>query len=245
MEIKQSSSIRDYFMDENNLSNQIDIRQIIKEAFLLYKNNFQPFILVGLFYGFAGVVDGILYASFKLKPGGITFLLNILITSWASMVLVEMSSRAFQNKTIDLREAFMSPKQKYWNYVVVACTFFLLLTLGFLFFILPGIFFATIFIFADIVVILENRIFIDAFKRSAQLVSGLFGRVLLFSLLTALIILIPTLILGLLAATPYLKFAKALSVVATVFIAPFVISAQVRLYYAVKAIKKDEEVYDV
>ena len=228
-------------MNEIDLSSLIDVQKILKEAFLLYKKNFQAFIMIGLLYGFAGVIDGLLYTFFHLQPGGFTFLLNILVTSWASIILIEMSSRAFQNKDIDLQKAFFAPKPIYWNYVVVAASFFLILTLGFLFFILPGIFFATIFIFADIVVVLENRQFLDAFKRSAQLVSGLFWKILFFSLLMAVIILIPTILLGVVSALEHVKLAKTLSILTTVFVAPFIISAQVSLYYAVKAIQKNEE----
>ena len=77
------------------------------------------------------------------------------------------------------------------NYLAVYFSLYVLTGIGFILLIVPGLYLTTIFIFADIAVVLENKKYMDAFHRSMDLVKGCFWQVFLFLLSLVSLSLIP------------------------------------------------------
>ena len=224
-------------MDEN-----IDIKEIFQEAFGLYKNALQPLITLGLIYAIATEAGQVILKKLPFVSSGTQFIANMFISSFVSIALVYTASQIYQNKPVDLNQAFASIKGKYWNYVTVSIAFFLVVLLGVAFFIIPGAYFGTLFVFADLLVVLENKVFIEAFKRSADLVRGHFWQVFLFSLITAGL-MIPGVLLGSISFNG-INLGRMIQMCLMVFIVPFITMVQVGLYLHMKKLYESQGRYE-
>jgi len=211
----------------------VDIREIFQEAFVLYKGSLPLLVSLGLIYAIASEFGQVVFQNLPFQSPGLLFLMSMLISAFISVALIYAGAEIYQGKEIDLRQAFASVKEKYWNYVMVSIGFFVVVISGILFFVVPGAYFGTIFIFSNLLVILENKTFIEAFQRSADLVRGHFWRVFLFSLITACFLVIPGIILDTLKFSG-LNLGRIIQMCLMVFIIPYITMVQVGLYYRMK-----------
>lgn len=216
-------------MDDMNQGSTIILGDIFKKAFAIYKDGKHIFIPIGLVYGFANVFDGILLRILPNISNGVILFFNILITSVASMAIIYAGARIYQKKEVSLQESFLSIRGRYWLFVAVSSTAMIILGLGTLLFILPGLYFATIFVFSNLLVVIEDAKFTTSFQRSAQLVRGPFWRVLQFNLIFFLTFAIFALTIQSMA-----NLGQMLGVCFGVFILPFYALSEVCLYYKIK-----------
>ncbi len=210
----------------------LNIKKIFQEAFRLYKESLSLLMSLGLIYTIIIEFGQVVFQNLPSQSPGLLFLMNMFVSAFVSIALVYVASEIYQGKEIDLNKVFVIVKGKYWNYVTVSIAFLVVVVSGILFFVVPGAYFGTIFIFADLLVILENKIFVEAFKRSADLVRGHFLKVFLFSLVTACFLFIPN-AMGALRFNG-LNVGRIFQMCLMVFIIPYITMAQVGLYYQMK-----------
>ncbi|VAX37032.1 hypothetical protein MNBD_UNCLBAC01-1558 [hydrothermal vent metagenome] len=216
----------------------IDLLKIFKNAFKLYKSKFALLMTLGLAYALATQAGQMVFHKFNVQSPGTLSLLNIFISSFFSIALIHMSQCIYTKKDVDLNEAFAAVRGKYMNYVSVSISFLVLVLSGILFFVVPGAYFGTVFMFADLLVVLEDKKFIDAFKRSADLVRGNFLKIFLFSMISACVLLFPTLLLGTVNFNGF-NLGRVMQMCLMVFIIPYITMAQVGLYIQIKGMKEE------
>ncbi len=214
------------------------IAPILTNAMDLYKQHFRPLISLGLLFGLSQLIPGVLFGQKNSTFGSLSFMLSMLGSNWVSMGLVYASIKVYKGKSFDLKDVMVKSFDKYWLYLAVNLTFMMVFLMGILLFVIPGIYVGTIFLLADVLVILERRQFMAAFQRSARLVKSQFVKVLQFSLLITCIFLIPTMVLrSFLQTNPQL--GQTLYMVCIIFIMPYIVLTQVGLYYQLFALEKN------
>jgi len=229
---------------ENEIKSKksIEIWEILKRSLSLYKENFSLFIgiiILGYVLSLLNTLRMIILKTTYAWIGFITSWLGILIVSWAYIALVIAISNRYLNNKITLKECFIAAKEKYWRYIGICILYGLILGAGLLLFLIPGIYWGTIFSLASITVVLEKRRDIGPLRISKELIRGYFWRVFLLEL----IILLFSLYLYFI----YFGLAKINQNLATIllqifllFYTPFYIGVSVTLYYILKDIKEGE-----
>jgi len=230
------------FLDEQ----PIILSQILQRAYQIYRNSFQIFISISLIYGILSELGGMMLKTLELSPQETAFynsIVNILLACWASVALIYSSSRIYHKKTITLNEAFAVAKRKYWAYVAIYISLLAVMGVGFMMLIIPGLYFTTVFIFADLLVVLENAKFNNAFRISARMVKNYFWKVFTYLMIIVCISIIPELCQQvLLSFNP--KLAAGIHKAVSVLIMPYLMIAQVGLYYQIKKrVDQREEVF--
>jgi len=214
----------------------IDIKAIFLKAFVLYRESLSLLMSLGLIYAISTECGQVFFKGALAQAPGMLFLVNMFISAFVSIALIYAASEIYQGRVLDLNGAFAPVKGKYWNYVTVSIGFFVVVLSGILCFVIPGAYLGTIFVFADLLVVLENKALLEAFKRSKELVWGYFWQVFLFSMITACFLVIPGLILGAFRFNG-LNIGRILQMCSMVFIIPYITMVQVGLYYRMKEIK--------
>ncbi|MFT5387704.1 MAG: cytochrome b subunit of formate dehydrogenase, partial [Candidatus Omnitrophota bacterium] len=158
----------------------INVKEIFKTSFEIYKNNFQTFISISLIFA---VIIVLLAQVSPVRGSGLSFIfttISMLISSWFSMALMYASAALLQKKNITWQEALMLPKERFRMYVIVNAALFLLIISGFLLFIVPGVYLAVVYNFTSTITVLEKTEFKESFMRSAALVKGRFIQIMGF-----------------------------------------------------------------
>ena len=213
------------------------IAPILTKALDLYKQHFRSLISLGLFFGLSQVIPQSLLGQGHSTRGSLSFMLSMLGSNLVSMGLVCASIKVYKGKPFDLKDVLTKSLDKYWLFLSVNLTFMMVFLMGLFLFIIPGIYVGTIFVLADVLVILERKQFMAAFQRSARLVKYQFVKVLQFSMLMTCIFIMPTLVLqSFLQINPQL--GQTLYMIIIIFIMPYIVLTQVGLYYQLLSFEK-------
>jgi len=157
------------------------------EVFDVYRKNF--LLLVGI----AGIVlmpvETILYTiaedwGFWLSSIIITFLTYIVTA--ATTVAV---SEAYLGRSVSILSSFRAIRGRVWSFAGTMLLAGLLIALGFILCVIPGVVFSIWYTFVTQVFILEGLSYSKSLKRSKELVKGNFARVFLVTLLSNLLVL--------------------------------------------------------
>ena len=203
----------------------VDLSSIFRKAYHVYRDNLPMMISLGLIYGFGSISDQILYQLFRLESTHIAFFLNTLITSWVSMALTYGVNELYRKREVTVQQALLSTGKNYWQYVLVSMLYLMVVFGGLILFILPGIYLMTLYLFADVCVVLERKTLVDAFARSSALVKFSFRHVLIFNLIMSMLYIIPFV-----AIKSEWSVGRAVTTVFIVFVVPFYIAGVVALY---------------
>lgn len=218
-----------------NKKSTIVVTQIIKEAIEVYKANFALFVSMGLIYGLLGAVAEKVLVSTNIYTTSRFLIANMLIACYVIVMLIFASSKIYQEKNTTLKESWNSVGAVYFRYVSIYFSLFLMMAFGFILLVLPGIYLATIFMFTDLIIVLDKKAtYIEAFSRSYDLVQGRFWKVLQFLMAIVIISVIPS-FLAQLFTNQSPQIAETINRILAVVIMPFYIIAQVGLYEALKA----------
>ncbi len=219
----------------------VEILPILKRSLSLYKDNFSLFIKIAILGEAVYLLDMIRrtlpqdvlpWTGFIVLPAG------ILVYTWASIALVIAASNRYADKTIVLKESFVQVKGKYWRYICVGILYLLILGTGLLLFLIPGIYWGTIFSLAGLVVVLEKRRDISPFKISKILVRGNFWKVFFLGLIMLVLSLPPLFLLR--TARINENLAIIVGRVFYIFLGPFSTSVSVTLYHVLRDRKESE-----
>ncbi|MCA9408887.1 MAG: hypothetical protein KC733_09365 [Candidatus Omnitrophica bacterium] len=220
------------------MNNSINLLSIFKKSFILYRAVLPLFVILGLIYGFANVVPGFVLNLLRINSVELTVLLTLLLNSWMAIVMIYAADSIYSKREVDFKVIISSPKKIYWSYVSVVIAYLLVVIFGAFLFIIPGLYCAVIFMFANIIVLLEKKDFIECFRQSFAYVQGFFLSVLSFLMVNTVFYLIPMIILS-----PFknvsVGFQSSVNVVMMVFIMPYLTLAQIGLYRKIKELTAD------
>jgi hypothetical protein len=196
-----------------------------KETFSVYKNNFWTFLLISA----APLIVSFLFSIFFLKhqsadplsiPSLQDFfpfipisLIVMIISLWSSLSLLHAIKE--RGTGISIGRAFTKGWSSLGSGIWVSFLTLIIVGVGFVLFIIPGIIFSIWFLLALYVLVDENKKGMAALKRSKELISGYlvayWGRTFLFALIFSGILLLVSFI------TKFFSlFFPALSYVATI-----------------------------
>ncbi len=175
----------------------------------------RPWFLIGATVVFvvlswcAGFVSGFIGALFGSGVAGlVSFIASFALNTLIGMGWLAFSIKAHDDATFVTLSAFWHP-QKFWSYLGTTILFSVIVVVGFILFIIPGLMALTAFIFAPYFVIDKGMGPIEALKASARITKG--NRLRVLGLITAggLISLLgfAALIVGLLVALPITMIA--------------------------------------
>lgn len=156
-----------------------------------------PFIVLGIL----GFGIGLLTFSQGVNAGTVLFsgllillgvILAIAIGLWLQVAQIKAVSQVAKGKAGSIEDVFRSSwGNTIWRLLGVDILSGLIIALGFVLFVIPGIIFLVWFSFAQFIVVTENVGIIESLRRSKKLVSGYFwgilGRFLVFILFFILI----------------------------------------------------------
>lgn len=198
MEIQSQENLQ--FQIKPEKEKLIRIGELLKRTFRLFKERISTLLAIvgiGILISFAiallfSIV--VLLLSIPLKLSFLQFLyiffpIFIVIIFIQLLISASLISALGENKKFG--EAIKNGWQKIPSLFIVSLLSILAVLAGILFFILPGIIFAIWFTFVDFAVVLDGKRGIQALSFSKNLVSGkwwgVFGRLLLLSLVSGLI----------------------------------------------------------
>lgn len=166
-----------------------EVLPILSESFNLYRDNFQLFFKISL-VGYSVflleqflTIHGINLGIFGLA----TFIAGYFLLFWSLAALIRVIADRYQNIEIEFFQAFQSTQDKIWRLIGISILQSLIVIVGLLLLIIPGVYWATILALASVVLVLENKNLFECLKRSKDLIHINFWPIL-FLLLTLFLI---------------------------------------------------------
>jgi hypothetical protein len=214
----------------------VNLPEVFNGAWQHYKAQAKFFISVSLVYALLSEGAGFLITRLSAQTQQQLFLksvVNIVFACWASIAIIFAASCLARNRKFSVEHALALARQRYGLYLCVYLAMLGMVIFGFLLFVVPGLYFMTIFLFADILVVVDHVGFTQAFVRSARMVRPFFWKVFIYLFIIVGISLTPEVVYQL-GMKMNLPSAIALQKVAAVLIMPFLMIAQVELFYAVR-----------
>lgn len=231
----------------------ISVKDIIKNSWNLYQENFQQ-IIYPVFVTFGATAALYLVQYFLANSIFLMLLMKALViftTIWMDIALILIINGIYKKQPIALRESINLAFSKIPSYFLVVILYAIILTIGLILLLIPAIIFAVWYQFSMYINILEksNNKGVAALIASKNLVSGrwwpAFSRLVLPPLFMCLILapiavaLIYMLTLGGYDVTDYnsmMIFQSVTSFISLLF-APLFISFIIMLYYSLKETK--------
>lgn len=210
--------------------------ETIKTAGKLYLANWYPFLIIGSGFGILHELTNAIMSVFKTNSFGIASVINIFLSSFLTMAALNISLQIVRQEKTNLGRAFADIRGKYLLYVTVSVLSAAVCATGFLLLILPGIYFVTVFYFADLYVMMGKHTTMDALKSSMHFVKGVFRPVFLCLVLIVCLILIPMAISQNIQSQHYLV-SRIVILIISVFLVSFASLGKVVLHERVKNIK--------
>lgn len=230
--------------------------EILDNAFGLYQRHFAPLVVIVLVVSAVPtILELYVQASggFFVRPvlGMLTGLLNIVLSAIGTAAAVFIVSDSYLGRPVDPWDALSRAVPYIARIVVLSILTTLVVGLGFMFFLVPGvIFLSALVISTQALVLEENRSPIEAMGRSWQLTKGFRWKVLALVVVTAIIVFIPSIALvsvaSFLATGPAVltdlsigwSLALVLGAVVQLLLYPLMYSVLTVLYYDLRVRKE-------
>lgn len=159
----------------------ISFQELLKRPLLIYLAHFGTFFKIIFISLIFNVIINIVSApslTITLKLIVPLTLLPILLTSWAELALVRTFFGYSQGESPAAGQMLSAALKKLPGFVIILLLWFLAVIIGLFFLIVPGIIFATWFLFLSSAYMIENTPILGVFRRSKALVSPYFLSVL-------------------------------------------------------------------
>jgi hypothetical protein len=224
----------------------LNLGDLLDETFALYRQNF------ALFAGIVAVLTIIetIFSELARRSGslGLTLLVIPITLAFGALITGALSwavSQRYLGKETSIGEAYAAVGvATFFQLIGASLLYGLIVAVGFVFLIIPGIIFLVRFAFMPEAIVLEQRGVFDSLGRSWALVSGSFWRVLGYGLVIYIIVFFIELVVGgaiagVLAAGGGLSFIRpAVSAIVSILVEPFRLTAFVLLYYDLRIRKE-------
>ncbi|MBU0469581.1 MAG: hypothetical protein KJ736_11065 [Candidatus Omnitrophica bacterium] len=211
------------------------ISEILKDAFCLCRDNLIPFVLIA--------ASGFILQILSLPELGLStkFMSNFwlyralgfaqtMIYFCMTAVLMFDIFQKINGLEPSLTEVLISIRNKLIKYIIVTGLFNIILIVGFIVLVIPGVYMMIVFGFVGLFVLLEHASITESFKESFNLVSGNFWKILGLSFIV-LLIYVPVIII--LRIFPNYWF----SIVVQIIFTPWLCSISVYSFIKLKEIK--------
>jgi len=223
-------------MEQQEYSHKpLDIKNLVNNSATLFKNNFKLLFLLGII----GSIPISLSEYINVNYEGTLFstasyVIAYLIFGWTMMSLTYASWKLLNDENVNIQESLSSVSNSFFRFILSMILYFLLLFVGLILLILPGLYLGTIFSFCYIPIILEHKNVIEGFKISKNLIKGYFWVILLIGIIVVAVSIVFYIISGLLGGVTkevlYGLFC-AISV-------PYLTILEVSIYKKLKTIKQ-------
>jgi hypothetical protein len=181
--------------------------EIFNEAFDLYKRNFPLLIGIGAVVYVPYALVAALANQLPLLAGLMMLCLFIPMIA-ASGATVKAIADRYLGREATIGGSWGYVLQRLWPYLWTSLLAVLMVMAGFLLLCVPGIIIAFWIFFVWYVMIVEDRYYGDAIRRSRELAAGQWGRIFAISLLTGVLTFGVSMITGVIAAVLQLSFAS-------------------------------------
>lgn len=137
-------------------------------------------------------------------------IIGILIQWWVAFGMISILLGIYNGKEVSFKDLFSTDWKRVWNYMLGTIIFSVIILVGFILLIVPGIIWSLKYQYFSYLIIEKNMKPIDAIKRSGKMTYGHKWNIFLFMLLTTLISLLGLIVLGvgLLVAIPVVMLAN-------------------------------------
>lgn len=235
----------------------ISIRDLLRESWALYKNNFAlfakiiawlliPSVILSLLPYFVSSPVAFLAANFMISLA--SWVLSVLIT----IAIILAMDAVLKKEPIKLKNIYNLSYSKTFSGIIISILVSLAVGFGTILLIIPGIIFSVWFSFSLYVLVLENKKGTEALSASRQLVKGKFWPILwrwiapnfVYGVILLIIILIPIYIIDFAVGQPGASFTQyppwwstIIANIIPVFAAPLFYALGFILYNSVKKTK--------
>ncbi len=213
---------------------------VLNEAWVLYKAHWQHLAGIAfLVYLVLGLVSLILTAALSWLGAILAFVLGLVGVYWLQGALVRAVEDVRDGRVDLSMGATVSGVQPFIGRITGASILAgIVIGVGLLLLIVPGLFLLTIWSVLVPVIVLENRSMMGAFGRSRELVRGHGWSVFGLIVLTALILLVVGLVVGLITAPFSPTVGSFLSnLISGTLTGPFIAATWTLLYYRLRGLE--------
>lgn len=239
----------------------MSVGQILDRTFALYRQNFALFAgIVAVLQVPLAILSMLITAtspqssttggtfdvsqfSGSLALSGLTGILSLIFSAIITGALAQAISARYLGREITIEGAYMSIGTGTVVALILASILYgIIVGIGFIFLVIPGIYLLVRFLFVSEVIVLERTGIWEAFGRSSQLVSGswwrVFGIGLLVFIITAILEGIVGSVAGALFFTGHRVLGQAASSIVAILVKPFELGALILLYYDLRIRKE-------
>jgi hypothetical protein len=220
------------------------ILQLLSQALSLYRKNFLLFVSIS-FLGNILYYPQALLRAIEGQPVTFSWLylifnllvvVNLFIALWAYMALVNAGAAKYQQQSINFKRSFLRARGNYLRFIFVSLCYSLVIGIGLMLFVVPGIYWGIVFSLAGVIAILDKQRQLSPFKTSKQLISGYFFKVLFAGAIVNIIFFIVQGFILELAKHSQL-LTVVIAAVFNILYLPLIASFSVVVYYQLKQIK--------
>lgn len=169
----------------------LSISELLRRSFILYFQNFATVFkiivwllaayLLFIFLPIPNFQESLSLAKILQIAPVVAFL--FLLNAWTDQMLTAVLYKLYKGESAEIKESAKTAARRLAGYVIVMILLWLIVTLGFLFLIIPGFIFFTWYLFILPVFVVERLNGFKVFKRSHELIRGyglrIFGQVFL------------------------------------------------------------------
>ncbi len=191
----------------------ISIKEYLICSWRVFRAAWETFLLLGTMYVFLS--QGLSAASEVISPI-ILDSIRMLALAFTTVVLTVMAHKISEREVIDIGESFTVALGLFWQYIGTAILYFIVISAGFILFLIPGIIWSITYFFGPYIVVAEGIAGRKALSRSAAITKGnkihiilhelIF--VLLFRLLTLVFAASLTTLVGIVLGKPFVGFGE-------------------------------------
>ncbi|MBI3952862.1 MAG: hypothetical protein HY336_02815 [Candidatus Doudnabacteria bacterium] len=223
----------------------LTIGQLIKNTWQTYKVRFKTLIainLVGTILVLAiifGFIGGAVLSTGNVKAQSNPFFWILIVIGFVGSVYVALwSEAAILKASLDFNETFGSAYKNSKNKVgAIFLTSFisgLIVMVGFILLIVPGLIFLTWYSLAVLIVMAEGQTSLDAIKRSKEYVKGYTGPVMIRYALIFVLLWLANLVVNIIFGK---QLGQVINTVVNLIFSPFAILYTIEIYKNLKDIK--------
>lgn len=213
--------------------------QLFKEAFDIMSRNiflFLGIMLVPVILSFLAGLFGPTPAEQSIGIGySPTYMILTLVSAIMNVFMGIAIILAIQNNGLKVVEAYQQAAPFFLRYIGMSIVMSVLLFIGFLLLIVPGVILSVWFAFSTFVLVLERAGIVESLKKSREYVRGrwwaVFGRIMLLALV---MIVLSIVISGLSVLVPFGTLGTSLVTAITMLLAPFAVIYMYLIYQDLK-----------
>jgi uncharacterized membrane protein len=162
------------------------IKESIIEAYSLTKDNFLFFVKILFFILILNIIFSLLIDFLFTKNNLLKNIFNLLFSIFIEIGFIVISLKIYNKQKVEFNELFLNYKY-FLNYFLAKMIYFILIFLGFILLIIPGIIIGLRLQFFNYLIFEKNFNIIESFKTSWKITKGSTLKLFLLSIILTLI----------------------------------------------------------